>query len=200
MKQRNPFAQYWANVWAGIATTFIGMKLTLGYFFDYVLFRKTFTMRYPEERPVVPEGYRGRHKLDEKSCIVCQQCAKACPVDAIVIEAVGRGKDAMLTRFTVDYGKCLFCSLCTEACSQSSITMTKEYDLAEYSRQAEVRSLIKLKTPEQIKAHEAMLAQKEAEKKAKLEAAKKAEAEKKAAEAAAAEKKPEQPGGNGNQN
>lgn len=192
MKQRNPFSQYWANVWSGIATTFIGMKLTLGYFFDYVIFRKTFTMQYPEERPDVPESHRGLHKLDEKSCLVCLQCAKVCPVDAIKIEAVGRGKDSMLTRFDIDYGKCLFCALCGETCSQSSLTMTKEWDFAGPTREGTTLALIRAKSPEEIKAHEAMLAQKEAERKAKAaEAAKKAAEAKAAAEAA--EQAPEKP-------
>lgn len=186
MKQRNPFAQYWANVWSGIATTFIGMKLTLKYFFDYVIFRKTFTMQYPEERPEVPDSHRGLHKLNEQGCIVCMQCAKACPVDAIKIESVGRGKDSMLTRFDIDYSRCLFCALCCETCSQSSLVMTKEWDFAGPTREGTILSLIRAKTPDEIKAHEAQLAAKEAERKAKAaEAAQKAAAAKAAAEAEA---------------
>lgn len=180
MKRRNPFSQYWANVWSGIATTFIGMKLTLGY-----IFRKKFTMCYPEERPEVPESHRGLHKLNEQGCLVCMACAKACPVDAIKIESVGRGRDAMPTRFDVEYSKCLFCALCTESCSNSSIAMTKEWDFAGPTREGTTLSLIRAKSADEIKAHEALLAQKEAEKKAKAaEAAKKAAEEKKAKEAA----------------
>lgn len=198
MKQRNPFSQYWANVWSGIATTFIGMKLTLGYFFDYVIFRKTFTMQYPEERPEVPDSHRGLHRLDEKGCLVCMACAKVCPVDAIKIESVGRGRDSMLTRFDIDYSKCLFCALCTETCSQSSLAMTKEWDFAGYTREGTMLSLIRAKSAEEIKAHEAMLARKEAERKAKAaEAAKKAKEEADAKAAAAADKPKE---GNGSRN
>jgi len=50
---------------------------------------------------------------------------KSCPVDCIKVEAIGKGKDQMLTRFDIDYGKCLFCDLCTAPCPTSAIHMTK---------------------------------------------------------------------------
>ena len=94
--KRHPFAAIFRSTCGpASATTFIGMKLTFGY-----LFKKPVTMLYPEERPVVPEGYRGIHGFDEAKCHVCGGCAKACPVDCISIESIGKGKDQLLTRFT----------------------------------------------------------------------------------------------------
>ena len=127
-------------------------------------------MLYPEERPVVPEGYRGIHGFDEAKCHVCGGCAKACPVDCISIESIGKGKDQLLTRFTIDYGKCLFCELCTVPCPTAAIHMTQTYDLAGRTREGCVLALSRPKSAEEIAAHHAMLAAKEAEKKAKAEA------------------------------
>jgi NADH-quinone oxidoreductase subunit I len=183
MNKRNPLSQYFADVWAGVVTTWLGMKLTLRYCVG-----KPVTMLYPEERPVVPRGYRGIHVFDEHKCSVCRGCAAACPVDCITIEALGRGKDVFLTRFDIDYSKCLFCDLCTPPCPTEAILMGREFDLAGYTRDDMIVKFARPKTPAEIARHEAYLAQKEAEKKAKLEAAKAADAKKKAeAEKAKAE-------------
>ena len=168
-KPENSFVRYWANVWAGIATTFVGMRLTWGY-----LFSKPFTMQYPEVKPVVPDTHRGLHALNEEGCLVCMSCAKVCPVDAITIESVGRGRDAMLTVFDVDYSRCLFCQLCDESCSSSALQMGARWDLAGTTREGTRLHLIRTKTAEEIAAHEAELARKEAEKLAKIEATRKA--------------------------
>lgn len=170
-QKRNSFVRYFADLWSGIATTIVGMNLTFWY-----LFRKPITMRYPEVRPVVPEGYRGIHGLDESKCHVCGGCAKACPVDCITIESIGKGKDQLMTRFDIDYGKCLFCELCTAPCPTNAIHMTKDFDFAGRTREGCVIHLARPKTGEEIAAHHAMLAAKEAEKKAKAEAAKAAPA------------------------
>lgn len=170
-QKRHPFVEYFADIWAGIATTYVGMRLTLGYFFS-----KPVTMRYPEVRPEVPKGYRGLHGYNEEKCLVCRACEAACPVDAIVIEAAGKGKDALVTRFDVDYSKCLFCELCTIPCPSACIWMTEEYDLSRTAREDCTIHFARPKTAEEVAAHHAMLAQKEAEKKAKLEAAKKEKA------------------------
>ncbi|WP_319588753.1 4Fe-4S binding protein, partial [uncultured Desulfobulbus sp.] len=121
----------------------------------------------------IPEGYRGLHGYNESTCLLCKSCAAACPVDCFNIESVGKGKDSLVTRFDIDYSKCLFCALCVAACPTNCIWMTQKYDLASTSREACVLHFARTKSGDEIEAHKALLARKEAEKKAKLEAAKK---------------------------
>jgi NADH:ubiquinone oxidoreductase subunit E len=52
------------------------------------LFRPKVTVQYPEERPHIPDRWRGRLDLiydpfGEHKCEVCFQCAQVCPVEAI---------------------------------------------------------------------------------------------------------------------
>ena len=52
------------------------------------LFRPKVTLQYPEERPNIPDRWRGRLDLiydpfGEHKCEVCFQCAQVCPVEAI---------------------------------------------------------------------------------------------------------------------
>jgi NADH:ubiquinone oxidoreductase subunit E len=52
------------------------------------LFRPKVTLQYPEERPTIPDRWRGRLDLiydpfGEHKCEVCFQCAQVCPVEAI---------------------------------------------------------------------------------------------------------------------
>ena len=56
----------------------------------------------------VSARYRGFHRFDLTTCIACDQCAKACPVDCIYIgkEGVENGKGFEVTGFTIDYSKC----------------------------------------------------------------------------------------------
>ena len=65
---------------AGIAK---GMAQTFRNFFAPKV-----TRQYPEERPQMPERWRGRLDLiydpfGEHKCEVCFQCAQVCPVEAI---------------------------------------------------------------------------------------------------------------------
>ena len=60
-----------------------GFKVTLRHFF-----KKKVTMQYPEEKWVVPEGYRGAPYLvkDQEGntkCVSCQLCEFVCPPKAI---------------------------------------------------------------------------------------------------------------------
>ncbi|HEY7737446.1 MAG TPA: NAD(P)H-dependent oxidoreductase subunit E [Candidatus Limnocylindria bacterium] len=62
---------------------FTGMGVTLRN-----LFRPKVTRQYPEERPNIPDRWRGRLDLiydpfGEHKCEVCFQCAQVCPVEAI---------------------------------------------------------------------------------------------------------------------
>lgn len=173
-RSRSPVAQYFFDIWAGIATTYLGMRVTLTYFF-----RKPVTMRYPEVRPVIPPSHRGLHAIEEPKCTLCHLCARNCPVNCIEVEGLGRGKDTLVLRYAVDYSKCLFCNICAEVCPMACVRLTEEYNLACGSREGCVRQLVRPRSEEEIQRFKDMLAQKEAERKAR--AAQK-EAERKAKE------------------
>ena len=163
IRTQSPVARYFADIWAGIATTYLGMRITITYFF-----RKPVTMRYPEVRPVIPPSHRGVHAVDESKCVLCHLCARNCPVDCIVVEGLGRAKDSLVLRYDIDYSKCLFCNICAEVCPAQCIRLTERYNLACGSREACVLHLARPKTDEEIAQHKALLEQREAERKAKL--------------------------------
>jgi NADH-quinone oxidoreductase subunit I len=99
----------------------------------------TNTIQYPKQQLPVPEV--GRYQLDVEmdDCIVCDLCAKVCPVNCIDIEsikateAIGQTSDGTTKRlyaakFDIDMAKCMYCALCTIVCPTECITMTNQYD------------------------------------------------------------------------
>lgn len=82
------------------------------------------TIRFPDAPPPpVPDRFRGRPEFNLKRCVEgCNDCAKACPTDAIT---VGAGKGPV-----VDLGRCLFCNDCVEACPHDAISHSLDYRLA----------------------------------------------------------------------
>jgi NADH-quinone oxidoreductase subunit I len=167
---------YLKNVWAGFWTTLVGMSITAKY-----LLRRPVTVQYPDERLPIPDRYRGIHYLEQEKCIYCFQCARACPIDCIEMDAARIGKELDWKGFTLDYNKCMFCELCVYPCPKDCIHMGKEFAFVVYDRRELVLDLLSTKglTPD---ARE-RLAKAEAEK-----AAKAAPAPKPAAPAAAAAK------------
>jgi len=131
-----------------------GLGLTLGHFFAARKSRDvksitnsnyfsqtsgTTTIQYPHQKLPVPEV--GRYQLDVEmdDCIVCDLCAKICPVDCIEIEsiksteAIGKTSDGTTKRlyaakFDIDMAKCMYCGLCTVVCPTECIIMTDQYD------------------------------------------------------------------------
>lgn len=88
---------WFRNVFSAISTVAEGLFVTLRVFGStYNRNRKTFTeqFEYPELPVPVAARYRGFHRFDLTTCIACDQCAKACPVDCIYIgkERVQGGK------------------------------------------------------------------------------------------------------------
>jgi formate hydrogenlyase subunit 6/NADH:ubiquinone oxidoreductase subunit I len=149
---------YFSAIQSGIRTTLKGLSLTLRHlrnathrrtaegiasdnYFD--LQNGLVTLQYPHEQLPIPDNgrYRLRNEIDD--CIVCDKCAKICPVDCITIDAikateeVGRASDGSPIRlyaakFDIDMAKCCYCGLCTVVCPTECLTMDKKFDYSEF--------------------------------------------------------------------
>jgi Ni,Fe-hydrogenase III small subunit/Pyruvate/2-oxoacid:ferredoxin oxidoreductase delta subunit len=85
------------------------------------------TSLYPLVEPALPERFRGRPVMDLAKCPSgCDECARACPTDAIRIEA---------NRWQIDLGRCLFCTDCVESCPEGAIAYSGDYRLAARTRE-----------------------------------------------------------------
>src|SRR5476651_2048230 len=139
----------------GLKTIFGGMYLTLKHLFaskkrrvmDSVKSDNYFaeqahgtnTIQYPSQQLPVPEVGRYQLFVEMDDCIVCDLCAKICPVDCIDIEAIkateaigqtsdGTTKRLYAAKFDIDMAKCMYCGLCTRVCTSECIVMTNQYD------------------------------------------------------------------------
>lgn len=103
------------------------------------------TIQYPHETLPVPDVGRYRLDMEADDCIVCDKCARICPVDCIAIDGFkavedlgetsdGTKKRLELAVFDIDMAKCCFCGLCTTVCPTECLTMTKVYDYSETNR------------------------------------------------------------------
>ncbi|WP_162052776.1 NuoI/complex I 23 kDa subunit family protein [Pontibacter pamirensis] len=100
------------------------------------------TLTYPYEALPVPDNGRYRLHNEIEDCIVCDLCAKVCPVNCITIESVKATEDIGVTSdgtkkrlyapvFDIDMAKCCYCGLCTTVCPTDCLTMTPVYDFSE---------------------------------------------------------------------
>jgi NADH-quinone oxidoreductase subunit I len=119
-----------------------GFKVTLRHFF-----KKKVTMQYPEEKWVVPEGYRGapylvRDQEGNTKCVSCQLCEFVCPPKAIKIIPPGPAgpladrpnAEKMPLEFEINMLRCIFCGFCQEVCPEEAIFLQKDYSLTGTSR------------------------------------------------------------------
>ena len=94
--------------------------------------QRTFTEKFEYPELPVPVAARivASIAIDLTTCIACDQCAKACPVDCIYIgkERVTSGKGFQVPGFTIDYSKCMFCAFCVEPCPVDCIFMGASHD------------------------------------------------------------------------
>lgn len=129
------------------------------------------TVQYPKESIPIPDTGRYRLHNEIDDCIVCDKCAKICPVDCIEIDAIrapevyghtsdGTPKRIHAARFDIDMGKCCFCGLCTTVCPTECLTMTKAFDFSEFDVADHVYSfadMLEEEITEKRNAEEAMI-------------------------------------------
>lgn len=102
-------------------------------FFKTIIHRPV-TVLYPYEKEWVPENYRGRPGLIFDKCISCGICVRMCPTACIkLVDTKDKdGKD--VKRPQINIGRCAMCGYCAEYCPVDSMTVTPEYELAEFTR------------------------------------------------------------------
>lgn len=113
------------------------------------LWRERVTLQYPNERPTLPERYRGLPGVHPELCIVCGACAKACPVQVISIEGrkIAGTRHRELVRYQLEAGRCMFCGLCEEACPTKpvkAVRLSHTFELAAASKNALVLNIPEL--------------------------------------------------------
>jgi NADH-quinone oxidoreductase subunit I len=140
----NGFVTAWRGLTLTVKHLFVGnFKRTVVPINDNNYFSQqndTNTIQYPKQQLPSPEV--GRYQLDVEidDCIVCDLCAKICPVNCIDIESIkstegaigetsdGSKKMLYAAKFDIDMAKCMYCGLCTIVCPTECIVMTNQYD------------------------------------------------------------------------
>lgn len=149
---------YFQDIKDGIQTTLKGLSITMRHLRQATESRKPLsvssdnyfeqqtglvTVQYPHEQLPIPDNGRYRLHNEIDDCIVCDKCAKVCPVDCITIDAIkateeiGKASDGSPIRlyaatFDIDMAKCCYCGLCTVVCPTECLTMEKKFDYSEF--------------------------------------------------------------------
>lgn len=128
-----------------------GLRVTIRHFFG-----KKVTMQYPEEKWVVPAGYRGAPYLvkdqdGRTKCVSCQLCEFVCPPKAIHITPPGPtgtpeagNVEKGPKEFEINMLRCIFCGFCQEVCPEEAIFLMRDYALTGTSRQEMIYNEAKL--------------------------------------------------------
>lgn len=111
---------------------FSGMLITFKH-----LFKKSATVKYPDQIRPFSKIYRGQHvlKRDEagaERCTACGLCAVACPAEAITMTAAERKpgeehlyrEEKYAAKYEINMLRCIFCGDCEEACPKEAIFLT----------------------------------------------------------------------------
>ncbi len=121
------------------------LMVGLGVTFKNML-SKPVTIRYPEQKRVMPERFRGRHFLNRdedgmERCIGCSLCSVNCPVGCIHVVAAENDPNNPVSKgeryaevYEINLLRCIYCGYCEEACPVDAVVLREHYELADYDR------------------------------------------------------------------
>jgi NADH-quinone oxidoreductase subunit I len=130
-----------------------GMAVTLRHLVRNLTHMKRMpTILYPERKRDYSGRFRGKHILKTREdgtlkCVACYMCQQACPAECITIVAGEHPKVAYEKYpvvFDIDMLRCVFCGFCVDACPKDAIWMTRDYELAFFSREEAIFGIDKL--------------------------------------------------------
>ena len=118
---------------------FRGLALTFKH-----MFKRKFTVQYPEQRKSMPATARWGHRLNKDAegrvkCVACEMCMTACPAKCIHIvggPAPWEDREKYPVIFEINMLRCIFCGYCVEACPEDAIDMTNRFNFTNYTRQS----------------------------------------------------------------
>ncbi len=126
---------YLPQIYNGLKTTFNNML------------KPPVTLEYPDQRPDIPNGYRGVPTLvkdpnGREKCVSCQLCEFVCPPKAIRIkpgeiseESNNGHVEKAPQEFDINMLRCIYCGLCQEVCPEEAIYLQDIYSLNGLSRE-----------------------------------------------------------------
>lgn len=135
-----------ATVFAQIKALVKGLQTTA----TEALSGQRVTAQYPEEHYLPSPRHRGRHVLRRhenglEKCVGCSLCAAACPAHCIRVISGENTPEHQVSEgeryaevYEINMLRCIFCGFCVEACPTEALGMTGEYELATYSREAQL--------------------------------------------------------------
>ena len=118
--------------------------------------RPPVTLQYPDERPAIPQNYRGvptlvRDPEGREKCVSCQLCEFVCPPKAIRItpgEIPEGSPNAHVEKapkeFEINMLRCIYCGLCQEVCPEEAIFLQKDYSITAENRESMIFNKEKL--------------------------------------------------------
>lgn len=184
---------YFSSLGSGVLSLIKGMQVTGKEFLTPKI-----TECYPENREThhVADRFRaelrfiydaeGKHK-----CIACGSCERACPngtisIETKMVDTLAGTKKKKLDKYFYDLGSCTFCQMCVSSCPTGAIEFDNDFEQAVFTRSKLVKQLNYLPEKEEPAPTPEELAKAQAEREAKIAAAKAKAAAMKAAKEGAA--------------